>query len=696
MSFSKSRLSHPKYRPDIDGLRAVAVLAVVAFHSFPDWIKGGFIGVDVFFVISGYLISTIIFENLDRGTFSFTEFYARRIKRIFPALIIVLVACFLIGWFVLLADEYKQLVKHIAAGSGFISNIILWNEAGYFDNLSGTKPLLHLWSLGIEEQFYIVWPLLLWLVWKNKFNLLTSTIIVATVSFILNIKGVKHDSVATYYSPQTRFWELLCGSILAWMMLYKKDYLAFIMNKMDGYLSYIVYREKQVADGKTISNTLSLAGILLLTYGFWCINQEQLFPGKLALVPVFGAVLMILSGSKAWINRVILSNKVAVWCGLISFPLYLWHWPLLSFARIVEGEVPGPNIRIVTVILSFLLAWLTYKLIESPVRIRWHSKYKTAILFALMTSIGVFAYISYLSNIIPPGAAMAIKDSKQLGWEIPVGTNKQIALGRKLCPERSQMTSQERDDNFCYLQKDSTPNVLLVGDSMNLSLFPGLIKYDDYNILLLSASAAAPLYNVRTTEFNDTIRQNNFKLTNQALDYALSHDNIKVVVLSSIMLPAITEPKSPFKITDVTTPQNLDARNIFSASLSFTIKKLLEKNKSIIYVLPYPTLSYDIKSGLKSYRKFSLSNTYSKSCSEPAIEHINRTKKYKEWVMSVLKDFPQVKVFDAALPFCNANYCYGIKDGQILYRDGGHLSISGSNLVAPFLHDLIIKSLLAQ
>ncbi len=171
----------------------------------------------MFFVISGYLISTIIFENLDSGTFSFAEFYARRVKRIFPALLLVLTASYAFGWFALFADEYKQLGKHIAAGAGFVSNIVLWNEAGYFDSSAETKPLLHLWSLGIEEQFYVVWPLLLWLAWKQKFDLLTITIIVALVSFFLNINGVKEDTVATFYSPQTRFWELLCGSLLAWI-----------------------------------------------------------------------------------------------------------------------------------------------------------------------------------------------------------------------------------------------------------------------------------------------------------------------------------------------------------------------------------------------------------------------------------------------------------------------------------------------
>jgi peptidoglycan/LPS O-acetylase OafA/YrhL len=165
-----SPLTHPKYRSDIDGLRAVAVLSVVVFHAFPDWLQGGFIGVDIFFVISGYLISTILFENLERGTFSFQEFYVRRIKRIFPALLLVLVACLVFGWFALYPDEYQQLGTHLAAGAGFLANFIFWGESGYFDNAADTKPLLHLWSLGIEEQFYIVWPLLLWLAWKRKIN----------------------------------------------------------------------------------------------------------------------------------------------------------------------------------------------------------------------------------------------------------------------------------------------------------------------------------------------------------------------------------------------------------------------------------------------------------------------------------------------------------------------------------------------
>ncbi len=172
MTIPQTHLSHPKYHPDIDGLRALAVLSVVIYHAFPEWLEGGFVGVDIFFVISGYLISTIIFTNLEKERFGFREFYVRRVKRIFPALLLVLFASLLFGWFALLPDEFEQLGKHILAGTVFVSNLVFWSESGYFDNIAASKPLLHLWSLGIEEKFYILWPLLIWFAWRSRVGLL--------------------------------------------------------------------------------------------------------------------------------------------------------------------------------------------------------------------------------------------------------------------------------------------------------------------------------------------------------------------------------------------------------------------------------------------------------------------------------------------------------------------------------------------
>src|SRR5437870_5550894 len=255
----------PKYRPDIDGLRALAVLSVVAFHAFPTSLPGGFLGVDVFFVISGYLISTIILENLDKGAFSLAEFYGRRVRRIFPALLVVLLASYVFGWLALLADEYAQLGKHIAAGAGFVSNLVLWNEVGYFDRSADTKPLLHLWSLGIEEQFYLAWPLLLWFSWKRRF-VAPVVLALAALSFIATALWSNVDAVATFYSPLTRFWELLGGSMLAWLAL-RRAKVPFTTGSGPVGATQMVHADMR-------ANALSVGGLAMLAWAFAAIAGD--------------------------------------------------------------------------------------------------------------------------------------------------------------------------------------------------------------------------------------------------------------------------------------------------------------------------------------------------------------------------------------------------------------------------------------
>lgn len=391
----QTHLAHPKYRADIDGLRAIAVLSVVSFHAFPSWVQGGFIGVDVFFVISGFLISSIIFENLHKGSFSFVEFYSRRIRRIFPALILIMAACFVFGWFVLITGEYKQLGKHIAGGAGFVSNFMFWNESGYFDNSAETKPLLHLWTLGIEEQFYIFWPLLLWAAWKFKFNLLIVTIVIAIISFTLNINIVGSDKTAAFYSPQTRFWELLAGAVLAHLTLHRRILFPEFKHWLDDLLSKIGFANNGSPDGERVRNVQSVLGMILIVAGLFIITKTRIFPGWWALLPIIGAILIISAGPKSWLNRVVLSSPMLVWIGLISYPLYLWNWPLLSFAQIVEAGSPSMVLRIVLVIVSIALAWLTYLLIEKPIRFGGYSNSKTLSLFISMLIVGYVGYNCY-------------------------------------------------------------------------------------------------------------------------------------------------------------------------------------------------------------------------------------------------------------------------------------------------------------
>ncbi|WP_162501568.1 acyltransferase family protein [Methylobacterium crusticola] len=377
---SSGRVLGDAYRPDIDGLRCVAVIAVVGFHAFPLWLKGGFIGVDIFFVISGYLISAIIYDKLNTDSFSLSDFYARRIRRIFPSLIVVLAATAGIAWFCLRSDDHSQVGRHIAAGAAFLANIVLWNEAAYFDTTSILKPLLHLWSLAVEEQFYIVWPISLMLIWKYCRNyILSIAILIGLVSFAINILTLPRDPVAAFYLPFGRLWELMIGCALA----------------------YLVFTGSSVARGNSYTSCI---GILLIIAALVSFDESAPYPGWRALLPTAGACLLIAAGPNAWFNRRILAHPVCVGIGLISYPLYLWHWPILSFGHILgtyegSGELSRP-LRISLVFASFVLSWLTYRFIEKPVRLRTFPILSPSVYAATATALMVYGlFITSLDGL---------------------------------------------------------------------------------------------------------------------------------------------------------------------------------------------------------------------------------------------------------------------------------------------------------
>lgn len=456
MSSSSNTLPfyHPKYRADIDGLRAIAILSVVAFHAFPTWLTGGFIGVDVFFVISGYLISVIIFKNLDAGTFSFNAFYMRRVKRIFPALLLVLVACYVYGWFTLFADEYKQVGKHVSAGAFFVSNIALYLESGYFDTVAETKPLLHLWSLGVEEQYYIFWPVIAYWLWKLKTALPWVIGAILLGSFTLNILFVEVNSSAVFYLPITRAWELLGGTMLAYMVTHTS-------------------RPRTVESNAVIGNLLSLSGLALLGIAVVTIDRQKDFPGWWAVLPVMGAVLLILAGEKSWVNRFVLSRPLLVWFGLISYPLYLWHWPVLAYYRMVAPEVPSAGIRFALVLLSIGLAWMTFRYIEQPVRFGQKRIVSNKALIIAMFVVGAVGQTTYDNNGFEEREANDFKLEASYDWtswyrhkSCFIDTKNGVGAFASLCDGESA-------------DMPPRPLVLLWGDSHAASLYPGLKKQAD-------------------------------------------------------------------------------------------------------------------------------------------------------------------------------------------------------------------------
>ncbi|RNE92756.1 acyltransferase [Marichromatium sp. AB32] len=450
---SKGSGCHPAYRPDIDGLRAVAVLFVVLFHAFPSHLRGGFVGVDVFFVISGFLISSIIFKSVDAGAFSLSDFYGRRVKRIFPALFLVLLSSYLFGWYFLLENEYEQLGKHIASGAAFISNIVLFTESGYFDSAAELKPLLHLWSLGVEEQFYIFWPLLVMLAWRKGLSLAWLIAGVFVVSFSLGIVTTKNNEEAAFYLPLTRFWELLAGSLLAWLKLYAEP----------------VGSAVETGKGKAFlnkANVFSLVGVLFLIVAVTQINERSEFPGYWALFPVLGAVLIIAAGPQAWVNEKVLSSRLFVWVGLISYPLYLWHWPILSFGYILEDGSPAVATRLLGVAGAFLLAWLTYQFVEKRVRSRVGGKKILVLVFA-MSGIGLVGLATYLGN----------------GFGFRLNSN--LAMDEQaIKQEREQYWSEISGSGF----RDDATNILIFGDSQAFDIYKALANDDRFGLKIYQTS----------------------------------------------------------------------------------------------------------------------------------------------------------------------------------------------------------------
>lgn len=381
---SSAAMVHPAYRPDIDGLRAVAILPVVVFHAFPGGLPGGFVGVDIFFVISGYLISGIILASMSRGTFSLAEFYARRVRRIFPALGVVLATAYAAGWLLLYPDEFKQLCKHIAAGAGFVANIALGREGGYFDTAAEAKPMLHLWSLGVEEQFYIAWPLLLWLGWRLRLNAWLLIGGVAAASLAWNFARVGPETPGAFFSPLVRFWELAVGALLAQATA-----------------------TGVAADGAdrpvrpVLRDALSVAGALLIGVALAGLDRDMPFPGWRALLPVGGAALLIAAGPGALVNRRLLARPGMVWVGLISYPLYLWHWPILSFVTLTM--LPGSEVllRVAGVLLSVLLAWATWRFVEVPVRFGPWRGHAVPVLVGGLAAVGSIAFATNQADGLP-------------------------------------------------------------------------------------------------------------------------------------------------------------------------------------------------------------------------------------------------------------------------------------------------------
>lgn len=632
---SSAALVQPRYRPDIDGLRAVAVICVIIFHAAPDWLPGGFVGVDVFFVISGFLISTIILTNLQLGTFRFTEFYGRRIRRIFPALLLVMSAVLGAGWLVLLPSEYELLGKHVASGAGFVSNLALWRESGYFDVDASTKPLLHLWSLGIEEQFYIFFPVALCAAWRWGLNLLTLTLVGLGASLMLNLLLVNSHSAAAFYIPATRAWELLFGALLA--------HLAF-----EG-------RLEQFGKSSHLSrNALAVSGTLLIGIGLVFLDSHQAFPGWRAIIPAAGAVLLVGAGPTAWINRHVLSNQLLVGIGLISFPLYLWHWPLLTFPRIMFGSISVSS-ALAAVAAAIALSAATYLLVEK--RTRRAGNGVVAVLLTAMLACGAAGAACFISNGAPqrPNFAHATAVQQQL-----VGPTWRYTTNEE-CKSRYRGLEYRY---FCSLSRDDNPTLLLMGDSFANALYGGIVRHPELaHHVVLSFGSCSPGSSV--TKPGDCATLKRIIETTPSIRYAFV----------TAYWPRFDAAGNSVDLVTGKAVESPSSAGDYARALDQRISFLEARGIKVVVFGPKPELGYE--PSLCFARPFS---SPAKQCVLDRESADGQEKSITLIIQAVLAKHPAVLYFDQNELFCPVgSACSIIKDGMPLLRDFRHYSEFGSD-----------------
>lgn len=661
------------YRPDIDGLRAIACLSVVFFHAFPhalkDTFQGGFIGVDIFFVISGYLISSILYKKIYASDESFTsnllDFYVRRVRRIFPALIAVLLFLIVVGNIEFFEDEYKRLSLHLFGGASYISNFILYSEdGGYFDVGVDKKPLLHLWSLGVEEQFYIIFPLFLYLIYKCKINLLLCLIAFTVVSFSLNVYDVYTGFPSkSFFMPYTRFWELSSGALLAYFN-------CFANTKVES--------ESSIKR----ANYLSVAGLVVLALGFLILkNSAHNFPGVKALLPIVGSVLIIAAGPNAVVNKYILSHKVLVFLGLISYPLYLWHWPILSVCNIIEAGLPSRTIRISAVVLSIVLATLTYYFIEPKLRYGKNGNKKALGLFLVMFAIGVYGITEYKYSY-----------TQYLNTRFKTELIKTPEWHSKLCLEK--YPNWNKRECQCHIEQNINrlPTIALMGDSHSGQLLRGMhnLVNRSYNIHSFGISGRVPYYKFKSAtknsgKFWEEMRSKGGKLWDQAFMDELQNPKTKVFVLAHCPYWSRND------ITDIQNPDSAlssDELHLIGAKRTFDLLK--QYNKQVIIVKDNPWLPFEPEKCQTRPITF-----HKRLCSfDRSIFDNNEPRNFYNSILEkVAKNYDNISFVDLSDLLCDNTKCYINIGSRVVYADTNHLNAFGSAHVAPMIDEAIRKAL---
>jgi peptidoglycan/LPS O-acetylase OafA/YrhL len=631
------------YQPHIDGLRAIAVLSVLIYHIDNSWLPGGFVGVDIFFVISGFLITRIISNAILENKFSIEVFYNRRIKRILPVYFLVSSVSIIFALLIFFPGDLNGFADSLLSSTFFVSNFYFWQSSGYFSSAIELKPLVHTWSLSVEEQFYVFWPLTLILVYKfkNSFFKKLSFFSFFTVSLILSCILSKSNPEFAYYSIFTRAFELLIGAIAA------------------------IY----IKDSMSTSKALSYSGFILIIISFIVIDKYSNFPGIIALLPCIGAVFLIISGNSNTLPIRLLESKIAVSIGLVSYSLYMWHWPILAFARYYFTNLNNMTVFFL-VALMFGLSYLTrYTIEEKVMRSQLSFKQSFSFLF-LLPALAFLAIASYIH----------LNDGIKSRFSSEVLTLiEQTQSGVSKCSrERFELIF----DGECYIkstvEESQKKRILLWGDSHAnhfRGFFEEVAKNEPIDIYEMSFPGCPPIAGIYriNRNYSESCYSHNIKIQ----ELLLAKEKFDYVALAANWA---NYPKAANLADDKNKEiSTQNSERAFYDNLSRQLRLFSQRGIKVIFLNSVPNFKNNasqcqIKNLVFGYPE-------EKHCQRPVQEIIQLREYYDEFVTKTIRPLDNVFVLDFIDYFCRRGSCKAFIDGNMMYRDQNHITEHASKLL---------------
>jgi len=653
------------YRREIDGLRALAVLAVILFHAGFETFSGGFVGVDVFFVISGYLITTIILEELQKGKFSIVNFYERRARRILPALFLVIGVCMPFAWFLLLPSDMKDFSQSIIAVSVFASNILFWRESGYFGGAADLKPLVHTWSLAVEEQYYVLLPLFLILFWRFGRQLILFLLgLIFVASIALAQWAVYEKPDAAFYLLPTRVWELLIGSFIAFYLIRtNRNEFGIIVGEFGGWL-----------------------GLILILFAIFVYSKTTPFPSFYALAPTLGTALIIVFATQKTSIGKLIGNKAFVAVGLISYSAYLWHQPLFSFARHGSLKELNQTTFLLLSVFALVLAWLTWRFVEIPFR---GKIVKSKIFFRIVLSF-IFVLMGF-----------GIVGNFSSGFKFRFGGefDRFIFAQEDINPRRSECHFSTEifplPHNYCILGKGKVRGLLLGdshADALSYSLSEALL-IRSMAIKSVTYSGCPPIENIYRVDQKD--QHKCYQINKQSFDYASANPDIEYIILfarwslylegdkinnsDSVVLEDIVAVDV---IEDNVKERNIERLRKNKVALTYikSVQRLLEVGKKVILIYPVPEFGYHVPKRLARLKQHGINE----SITIPYEVYVKRHQHVIDAFNTIL-NHENLTIVRPDQLFCETikgGECFTTIENDILYYDDDHLSNTGAKYIS--------------